>query len=161
VQGLLARALLGGGPDVGVGGRDRAAIAGVVVVVSVEGRRVDVRDRRVRNARQVVVDVARASDAHEHRLVVARLDLEPHLAEILCVQHKVAGVQVHVEVLGRECTRSALELVGVGRQVPVAVLLRFAHECECADGQEAECKQAREGAGYDQCNAASVHFLFL
>ena len=48
--------------------------------------------RGVRHAAQVALDVAGASDAHEQLLVVARLGLEPELAEVAGLDHPFAEI---------------------------------------------------------------------
>jgi hypothetical protein len=68
----------------------------------------------VGHAAEVALHVGRAGDAQEQRLAVARLGLEPHLAEIVGADHPVALAEVHVEVLGGERPRVRGEAVGVG-----------------------------------------------
>ena len=107
-------------------GGHRVAVTAVARVVGLERVDLYVLHARVRHAREIVLDVSRTRDAHEHRLALTRLGTDLDLAEVVRVGERIGPVQVHVDVVGGECAAAGLEAVRVRRQIAVTALLRVA-----------------------------------
>jgi hypothetical protein len=116
---------------------------------------VEVGDRGMGGAAQVVRDVAGAGDADEHVLVGARSHAEVNLAVGVGVEHGRGAAEVDVEVLRAQRGGARLEVLGAGREVAVVVLLAIGPEGGAAADEKAEGDEAEQAAGDQRGDAAA------
>ena len=102
-------------------------------------------------AAHVRIHVVRVGDADEQRLAVARRDVEAQLAERVGADVADAGAdQVEVEVLADERAGGRAQLVVVGDEVAVGVLLAVDPEHGAAADADGEAEGAEQDGG-DVC----------